>query len=785
MKVAKECVKYYCKVTNKPWNEFFNKIDTALNTPYEVIIDREIWLVKKLLDYIVKYTTIEELIQNKDDIKSVFDADARKNAGEFFTPEIWAAEGRKYFDQYIPNWHEYNVWDMSCYTMDTLVFIRRSYTPKSDDSSIVDKVSIVDNSCQYVQGWVHYDDLRDTDMILTRSVKSSRERWTSFYNKFKKKYSGGMTTFVLDGGDISVTDDHLMLIRQHGENKVVEAGTIEYSADLVVYGTEYTTIRVLSIERSIVEDIDVWDLKTMNDDHIFLVRHGGISLFSHNCGSGNLMRTANHPVDKLFLSSLQDDDIEVVKATPAYQGATVFQLDFLQELDYDIYNAEFVNKLPERLQEIIRNDEPLIFYANPPYKSGTAKTTDVGRYMCDIGLNKPAYDLFYQFCWRVMHFVEMFNLSNTYYCFFGPLTFFTGSNANVLYKEFQKCFEFIDGMCIPAQDFSGTSESIDWGIGCSLWKSRGGYHSEIESKGVLLEKKVLDSEGKITSVERTLYNAPRMKLSDWCTPKDVLYMVEAPLATSHLTFKGSEVFCKEAPKTAKIASNALGTLMYDDMVARGYNYSGILTLPSSINHVDITEENFWRCVASFVYRNAVTMDWSDTKRWYSSPDTSIDGYQEWLYMSLPLFLCEMKNMTSSLRGIKWCGDVIDVPNKLFYISQNEVRQHCNDDRILNDMDTHESANQFLLEQIELSKPYWTLEGVDVFNWCKDYILASLNNRASVGYKGSLEAWDAGFQQVRSSIWDDKLNEELFGKLSTLREVVRKDANNFGFLYAEE
>lgn len=785
MKVAKLAVQYYCTVTGKSWAEFYNRLDEAVSTSFEEIKDYELWLIKKLLEVITRSITVNELKANKDDIKGVFDEEARKNAGEFFTPEVWCQEARRYFDKYIPNWHEFNIWDASCYTMDTKIYIRRPYIEGMFDTwEIEDKEIIKEGQIDYVVGYVTYKNLKNIDEIYTYDKDTNKFSWSGFYNRFTKVLEGVLVNFHLCTGDtLSVTEDHRMLVRFDGHTKyeILTAKELLAFTDKLMYVKgEFHDYKVVDIDTTDTDCI-VWDLTTYNDNHTFTVKTGGTALVSGNCGSGNLMRTAKHDPSKLFLSSLQEEDIVTINNTPEYDGVTAFQLDFLNRLDYDSINTDFLDHLPERLKEIIVNDEPLIFFMNPPYKSGCAKTTDVGRYMCDTGLSQSAYDLFYQFCWRVMHFVDMFNLTNTYYCVFGPLTFFSGTKAQALYKEFQKCFEFVDGMCIPAQDFSGTSESIDWGIGCTLWKSRGGYDDSIQSKGVLLEKKMLGADGSVNGGERTLYTAPRKKIEDWMQPKDVLFYREAPLATSHLTFKDSEAGSKIAPHSGKIADNALGTLMLDSTLARGNSYSAILSLPSTIQFMNITEENFWRCVASFSFRNCVNADWSDSRKWQSAPDTSIEGYDKWLMNSLGLFLCELKSMQTGLRDIQWCGDIIDVPNRLHCVSAEETKANCTDSVILEDLEKHAPQNQFILEQIEKARGYWYPEVADLFDWCKSYIIYSLNERSKVNYDGSTNAWDAGLAQLRSTLWDDSLSHDLFKKLSVVRDILSKDAGKFGFL----
>lgn len=505
------------------------------------------------------------------------------------------------------------------------------------------------------------------------------------------------------------------------------------------------------------------------------------TVWDGSCGSGNLMRTSGHKGDKLFLSTLRKEDAEDVQKT--FPEATVFPLDFLNNIDWDDANLEFFDQLPEKLQSIIRNDEPLIFYMNPPYKAGSAKGTDVGNYMCSIGLGKPACDIYYQFMWRVMSLVERFRLSNCYFNCFGPLTFFTGVSAGMLLREFEHCFEFVDGMCLSAQEFSDTSDSIVWGIGCSLWKARGGYQKEALHRDVLLERKFKLPDGTIGTDGRVLYAPPRQKLSEWVKPRDVIRNEQAPLMTSHLSFKGGEG--KVAPLSGKMSEGALGTLMIGNTLTRSSDQSAILSMPTTIQYTSITEENFWRCVASFSFRRIYITDWATAKKELSAPVVEVEGYNKWVMNSLVMFLFEWKSMMSSLRDVDWQGQMTDIRNKLFYCSADEIRANCTDEVILADLESHPQLNTFVLEQIELSRPYWVDEIRDLFDFCKSYTLFSLDKRKETEYKGSCECWDAGIQQVRTCCWSEELEEQLKEKIAKARDWLRSDILNFGFIVEED
>lgn len=534
----------------------------------------------------------------------------------------------------------------------------------------------------------------------------------------------------------------------------------------------------------------VWDI-TLERNHIFLVRRinkegvSSIPVFSGNCGSGNLMRTSGHEGSKLFLSTLRKEDADMVQGT--FPEATVFPLDFLNKIDYDDANLEFFDQLPERLKEIFRNNEPLIFYMNPPYKSGSARGTEVGRYMCDIGLGKPACDIYYQFMWRVMSLVDRFNLTNCWFNCFGPLTFFTGSNAGILLDEFEHVFEFVDGMCLSAQEFNDTSESIKWGIGCTLWKSRGGYHKDRLHHDILLDKKMKSPTGEIISTGKVLYAPPGEKLSAWVQPHDVIRYVQAPMMTSHINFKGGEEdpTGRYAPNSGKIAENALGTLMIGNTLTRSSDQSAILSMPTSIQYTSITQENFWRCVASFVFRRIIDADWDIAKKEISAPKEDSEGYNLWLLNALPMFLFEWKSLMSSIRNVNWNGTQYDVTNKLFYLSEEEVRGACTDQKILDDMVLHPAENDFILKQIEYARPYWVEDTAQLFDFCKNYTLFSYNYRAQVNYAAGTDAWDAGFQQIRAAVWEEDLEKELLERVARARDYLRKDIMKFGFVVGVE
>ena len=382
-----------------------------------------------------------------------------------------------------------------------------------------------------------------------------------------------------------------------------------------------------------------------------------------------------------------------------------------------------------------------------------------------------------------------YKLKNTYFCFFGPLRFFVGKSANVLLKSFEHVFEFKDGMCISAAEFNDIGRDIQWGIGCTLWKSRGDYIDDNNinfHKDILLDKKFVTPEGTIETEGKMLYEHATLNLEDWTIPSKESYSFykQRPVMTSYHTFKGSDPLSNIYNYTDKVVDNYLGVLLTQSNLARGSRKCAILSEPCSLAYININEENFWRAVANFSFRRIASIeDWAITKKDISAPNTNIEGFDRWVKNSIVLFLFEYKAVQSAIRVVKSSidGTITEVNNHFFYCTPDEVRQCCQDEKILKDIENHPSQSEFFMEQLNSAIPYFDKPAKDLFDWCKAYTLASYNFRGRVDYKCGLDAWDAGFQQIRCGVWDDSLTDEYQARVTALREYLAKDMFKFGFM----
>lgn len=492
---------------------------------------------------------------------------------------------------------------------------------------------------------------------------------------------------------------------------------------------------------------------------------GKAYVYDASCGSGNLMRTSNYPQDKLFLSTLLDEDVPIVQS--AYPDATVFQCDFLNDIDWDENNAFFSDKLPKKLVEVLKNNEPLIFYMNPPYKVMEATKTDVGTYMKDRGMGKCALDIFHQFMYRLVMLKRFYNHTNMHAGIFGPVTMYHSEMVEPLYNDFRSEFDFTGGMCFTAGDFSNTSESVDWIVSYTCWSSH--ERGVMNPTPMKLEAKAIDrssGEEVIKTIgSRTIQNVED-NIHYWVKAKDIYNYEYMPEVTSLTGLTG---------KLAKYPTNALACIMSSNYVIRATRRACVTSLPNTDN-VPVTEDNFWKAVASYGARRcyATSQNPFNNCQYLSSPDTTKDGYEQWLIDCLTIFLFDYSALLGAYRGIEIDGEVFNINNKLFPLSIEEVMSLTTDEVVLEDARKFEYDNSFILNILDNVKDRFSPKAKALYDFGIGMIKESLRGtyRKDENYVSWTQSWDSGFAQVREL--KTLFTDEVEAKYTELLNAVRTD-----------
>jgi hypothetical protein len=500
---------------------------------------------------------------------------------------------------------------------------------------------------------------------------------------------------------------------------------------------------------------------------------GKAYIWDASCGTGNLLKTIDYPQDKIFMSSLLAEDIEMVKQI--LPDVEAFQGNFVNDIDYDQYNMHFSEKLPPRLRKVLEDNEPIVFYMNPPYKVMEATSSDVGAYMASNGMAKCALDIFHQFMYRMVMIKRTYKLTNVYMGIFGPVTMFHSKMIEPMYNEFKEEFKFVDGMCFDAGDFSNTSESVGWIVGYTAWRSK--LQGE-EDKSIVLQAKTIDTEQNISIIGKRLITSIDENLHNWVEATDIeRYDLSLPMVT---TFSNLVGVMHKAPH------NAMGYMMSSNYVIRATRRACITTLPNPDN-IPITPENFWRCVASFVARRcyAAKTNPYNNCQYYSKPDETIEGYNQWLTDALIVFLFDFSSHQAAYREFEQEGQVWNVANRLFPIDKNIVAQVVTDPIILADLEAHPAENGFILDVLSKLQGRFSPEAQEFYEFALQVILESLagNKRSDLGYANWTKSWDAGLTQVKNTkgLLTPEQDERYSYLLSKLKHKLYDDVYKYGFM----
>lgn len=505
---------------------------------------------------------------------------------------------------------------------------------------------------------------------------------------------------------------------------------------------------------------------------------GTANVWDIACGTGNLMRTANYPSDKLFLSTLLAEDIAAVQK--AFPEATVFQLDACEGIDYDACNMLFSNKLPDNLRKKLEADEPLIFYINPPYRVGFGGATDIAQHMAQMGFGRSAVDIYHHFLYRICLLVDTYQLTNCHIAVFGP-TGWLQSRVNYAFREFIfDHFEFKGGMSFPASEFANVGDGNDWLISMSVWSSRKEPVKDGKYPAVVLDACKRDGDGNIQVVGRQLVKPTDIRLHDWCQPADVVRYRMVPSQTSGFNF--GTVLQKEP-------DNTLMTMLSENTVIDGVRRSAMMTFTHTTS-ISVTAENFWRCVASFGARNVTDdQDAFLGRQVFSAPDTSLPGWNNFLADSLALVVFSCNSYCYSYRDLEVCGTKWNRNNNFFPIGLADCQKIITDPVLLADMQEHPSNNQVMLDAITWAAQYFSQESRELMTWGLQKLCASLQGtvRAQFGYKNWTNAYDASLTQLRSvtELWSEEDEKQMRILVSKVRAVLKPQVTTFGFVLGKE
>jgi len=380
------------------------------------------------------------------------------------------------------------------------------------------------------------------------------------------------------------------------------------------------------------------------------------------CGVGNLEVKHSNPRN-VFMSTLDEADVDVMKATKTCVAATRFQYDYLNdditdngEIDYSL-----TNKIPQKLRDAIAAGKKILVLMNPPYAEAAnsqgnegktdVATTKVAEGMSDYGF--AARELYTQFLARISKEIPSATIA-----MFSSLKYVNAPN----FEKFRQVWEakYLDGFIVHSKAFDGLKGEFP--IGFLIWKT----NQNASTKTPISEIAVEVINKKIEPIgEKRFYNIPNKKFLSLWIPRLKTDSNNIPLRNA-ITPQDNH---------AKVTSWINGAI--------GYLYSNSNDLQNATKQTAITSsvfstgngfyvipENLWQSAIIFTVRRIIKPTWINNRDQFLQPTEPLS--EEFKNDCLVWMLFNGSNLTASANDLEWNGKKWSIVNHFIPFTEEEV-----------------------------------------------------------------------------------------------------------------
>lgn len=394
------------------------------------------------------------------------------------------------------------------------------------------------------------------------------------------------------------------------------------------------------------------------------------------CGVGNL--EAKHSnYRNVFMSTLDQADIDVMTASRTCVGAHKFQYDYLNDdvtpdgqVDYSL-----TDKVPAELRQAIadaRAGKPgakkILVLMNPPYAeamnvdnttSANGKNAEAKRGVAESriaasmeGLGYAARELFVQFLVRIRR-----ELPDATIAMFSTLKYVNAPN----FAEFRSGWtaSYLNGFVVHSKAFDGLKG--DFPIGFLVWDSSKNDPAEI------IVTKVLSRDGLPLGQKEFFRTEVQARLSEWIVRPRSNKQPALPLKSAITPTTSTKDV-----RGDKWADGAIGS-----MIAFGNDLQhaskGTALLSSGYGNAGaffVTAENLWQTAVLFAVRRLVKPTWLNDRDQFLQPTGELSD--EFKSDCLIWMLFNGSNLTASADGLEWNGRTWSLVNYFIPFTEQEV-----------------------------------------------------------------------------------------------------------------
>ena len=383
------------------------------------------------------------------------------------------------------------------------------------------------------------------------------------------------------------------------------------------------------------------------------------------CGVGNLELSHSNPRN-LFMSTLDQEDIDGMKSRGTFAGVEMFQYDYLNDDVTDfgeiVYGPN--SNVPPALRQALadakeekRGAKKILVLINPPYgeaanSQGNAGKTGIARKKISFGMDHLGYaarELFVQFLHRIK--IEM---PNATLAMFSTLKYFNAPN----FEEFRARWtpKYLDGFVVHSRSFDSLKGNFP--IGFLIWDL--GRNAPTET----IKTQALNKVGELIG-EKTFSNIPNNRLLSQWLPR--------LKTTSQIIPLKNAVTPQNAH--AKVSSWHDGAIGYLLSNSNDPQNAGTLTaLFSSVysagNGYYVTRENLWQAAVVFAVRRLIKPTWLNDRDQFLQP--SADLTDEFKSDCLMWTLFNGSNLSAGADGLEWDDRTWSLTNHFIPFTEGEV-----------------------------------------------------------------------------------------------------------------
>ncbi|MEI7504894.1 MAG: hypothetical protein WCJ61_16590 [Paludibacter sp.] len=365
------------------------------------------------------------------------------------------------------------------------------------------------------------------------------------------------------------------------------------------------------------------------------------------------------------MSTLDQADVDVMKATKTCVAAQRFQYDYLNDdiTDDGSINYNLSNKVPESLRKAIIEGKKILVLINPPYaesgdtvgseaKSDVA-TTRIAKSMKDYGY--ATRELFTQFVARIAQEIPTATLA-----MFSTLKYVNSSN----FEKFRENWNarYLGGFVVHSKAFDGLNGNFP--IGFLVWTTNQLTREKLPIVEITTD--VLDKNALAVG-EKKFYNvASESLLSNWIIrPKankvDVIPLKNAITpATASKDLRGTK-WADDAIACLVIKGPDVQNASTQALLSSGYGSAGTIF---------VTTNNLWQSAIVFAVRRLIKPTWMNNRDQFLQPTEPLSD--EFKNDCLIWMLFNGSNLTASAYDLEWNGKKWSIVNHFIPFTEAEV-----------------------------------------------------------------------------------------------------------------